>query len=115
MASFVVSHHFSNAGLLILTVVLLCTSLEYLRDYFEPTYIRRYDANQVEVAPRFQKELWNCHEAVLQGTARSNSAIEAWHRSFKAMFASSNTSLVSFVARLQVEEGKTQKLIGRYG
>ncbi|KAH7702730.1 hypothetical protein AAVH_30106, partial [Aphelenchoides avenae] len=49
---------------------------EFIRDYFERTYIRRFNARHVLVDPLFPIATWNVHAAVLEDGARTNNSQE---------------------------------------
>lgn len=82
--------------------------------YFENTYVRRMDANNVMCDPIFPVAGWNCYASVLNKAPRTNNAMEGWHREFNKKFSKRHLSLSHFIIRLKEEEEHTWQLATRY-
>ncbi|XP_064474671.1 uncharacterized protein LOC135388795 [Ornithodoros turicata] len=94
--------------------------------YFDETYVNgtyrhvgRLDENPRirRTPPRFPPEVWNVHEATLEGGARTNNHSEAWNRRFSSLVGHSHPTVWRAIATLRLEhsaaEGKmTQSLAG---
>lgn len=52
--------------------------------------------------------MWNCHEAVLNQTPRTNNDVEGWHRGFSSKLNVSHASLWKFFNPLQLEQSPTE-------
>ncbi|KAH7705955.1 hypothetical protein AAVH_26827 [Aphelenchoides avenae] len=86
---------------------------EFLYNYFEKNYIRRFNALDALVEPRFPIATWNVHVAVLEDGARTNNSQEGWNRAFNQRFLRSKMKLSQFLLRLREEEEKVRLLIDR--
>jgi hypothetical protein len=85
--------------------------LEPFLSYFEDTWIGRPRANgQPRRAPKFNHESWNCHEGTLQGLAKTNNFVEAWHRGFSSVVIS-HSKIYPFITELKKEQVKNAFVI----
>ncbi|KAI1694754.1 hypothetical protein DdX_19947 [Ditylenchus destructor] len=66
------------------------------------------------LSPLFPIEFWNCFNSVLDNHARTNNAIEGWHRVFNKKFAKRNLNLSHFIIKLKEEEHTTWQLALRH-
>lgn len=55
--------------------------------------------------------LWNCYLLVVNGRAKTNNAVEAWHRVFKAMFRHAHMQMDQFIERLKTDEDRARHII----
>ena len=89
--------------------------LENLVLYFEDTYIGR-PRRRGRANPLFPIPLWNMHERVLDGLARTNNAVEGWHRAFQGSLQSSHPTLWRYIEAIRKEmafqDGRYAQVIG---
>ncbi|KAH7716599.1 hypothetical protein AAVH_15957, partial [Aphelenchoides avenae] len=85
----------------------------FIHDYFERSYIRRFNPRGLLVAPMFPPRSWNVNEAVVEDGARTNKSQEGWNRGFNARFQRSTGKLSKFLLRLQEDEEQTRQLLDR--
>ncbi|KAI1722140.1 FLYWCH zinc finger domain-containing protein [Ditylenchus destructor] len=69
---------------------------------------------QLALSPLFPIEFWNCFSSVLDNQARTNNAIEGWHRVFNQKFSKRNLNLSHFIIKLKEEEHTTWQLALRH-
>lgn len=85
--------------------------LEEFLAYFEDTWIGRPRPNgQPRRAPHFTHKLWNCFDGTLSGLARTNNAVEAWHRGFSTVVAA-HPKIFPFINELKREQLKNMFII----
>ncbi|KAI1702211.1 hypothetical protein DdX_15626 [Ditylenchus destructor] len=89
------------------------TALRGHMKYVENTYIRRVVGRNT-LSPLFPIEFWNCFNSVLDNQARTNNAIEGWHRVFNKKFSKRNLNLSHFIIKLKEEEHTTWQLALRH-
>jgi len=79
-------------------------------DYFETTYVRcaRARGRRREKPPRYEPELWNQYDAVLQRQARTNNLSEGWHNRFQVIVGCHHPSLYAALEELQKEQADTE-------
>ena len=71
------------------------------REYFEDTWLGRPQARGPRLSARYPIKLWNCHDAVVKDTARTNNAVEAWHRAFENLINAHHPNLWKFIRAIQ--------------
>ena len=64
------------------------------------------------LSPKFPISLWNCYQAVLDGTARTNNAVEGWHRGFEPMLAGHPT-IWALIDALRKEFGLSETILAQ--
>ena len=88
--------------------------LQPVVDYFEDTYVGRPTAG-ARRPPRFPHSLWSQHARVLQGKARTNNAVEAYHGAMAAILSMKHPSiwkLVDGLKGLQTKaDGEMERLL----
>ena len=86
-----------------------------LCDYFETTYIGRLNRNGVRRHPRFSIASWNMFDRVRNNLARTNNAVEAWHRGLGATLEVNNPTIWKFIdamrTKFRVQEREIEALI----
>lgn len=78
--------------------------VQEILDYFEATWIGRFDRRHKRRNPPFAHTMWSCYEAVLQDLANTNNSVEGWHRCFESQLSASQLSIWNFVDALKREE-----------
>ena len=66
-------------------------------DYFERTWIGRPSSSGMRTRPLFPATLWGCHNSVISGEARTNNAVEGWHRGFLTSVGSFGPNIWRFI------------------
>ena len=74
--------------------------LQPVLDYFEDNYIGRPDRRGVRRNPLFAIELWNMHDRVRNGNARTTNCVEAWHRAIQCLIGEVHPTLWKFIKGL---------------
>jgi len=81
--------------------------LRPLTDYFEDTWIGRPRRGRRR-APSFPHDLWNCYQATADGLARTNNAVEGWHRRFSALLGADHPTIWRFINAIKEEQSVTE-------
>ncbi|ODM87485.1 FLYWCH-type zinc finger-containing protein 1 [Orchesella cincta] len=79
------------------------TDIESLVDYVEDTWVGTNRRGK-ERQPRFAIEEWNCFHRVAENLARTNNAIEGWHRGFQTTLGASHPSIWKFIDTVLKEQ-----------
>ncbi|MCP3667293.1 MAG: hypothetical protein GY696_33165, partial [Gammaproteobacteria bacterium] len=83
-----------------------------LLDYIEDTYIGRpLRGRQGRRQPTFPIPVWNVYDRVLAGKARTNNAVEAWHRGVQQAFQCHYPTIWKFIKKLGTEQKKRDTVI----
>ncbi|XP_069474256.1 uncharacterized protein [Ambystoma mexicanum] len=75
-----------------------------LLDYFENTWIGQLTRSGNRRRPKYQIQLWNCYQATLDNTPRTNNTLEGWHSHLNKNFSIHNPNLWHFLKNLKIEE-----------
>ena len=97
---------------------------EGLVDYFSKTYVTgtfrhvqpahgQVGVNLQLVPPRFLPELWNVHEATLNGAPRTNNQCEGWNNRFFHLLDYKHPSIWMLIEAIQMENRKVVTLIAQ--
>ena len=65
-------------------------------DYFESTYIGRQRHGR-RTTPMYAIDDWNCHQAVTDGFAKTNNALEGFNRRLSTIFVDKSRNLWRFL------------------
>jgi len=84
-----------------------------LMDYFEDNYIGRILRHRRR-APMYAIDLWNCHDAVVDGIPKTNNNIEGWHRRFSSLIGASHPTIWKFIDALKKEESLVRFKLNQY-
>jgi len=87
--------------------------LEGLIDYFEDNYIGHLLRHRRR-SPRYAIDLWNCHDAVVDGIPKTNNNIEGWHRRFSSLIGASHPTIWKFIDALKKEESLVKFKLNQY-
>jgi len=79
--------------------------LQTVVDYFEDTWIGRLTRGGRRRAPTFTIKIWNMFDAVMQGSPRTNNAVEGWHRAFNSALGANHVTVWKFINMLKREQG----------
>ncbi len=81
-------------------------------DYFEDTYLGRVarGGNQRR-PPQYAPAVWNVYGKTLNGHARTNNSVEAFHRGTNSSFAMLHPTLWKFIEKLKVVQQHQDKII----
>lgn len=72
--------------------------------YFEYTYVRgREKRNGRRGDALFPIEMWNCHDSIVDGIARSTNCVEGFHFSLQSLFQCAHPSMWRFFDGMQKE------------
>ena len=88
-----------------------------LVEYFDSTYVsgqlkcrqpkgRRLGFSLHRAQPTYPPETWNCHEATMSNTARSNNICEGWNNGFANLVGQQQPSLWKLIENLRKEEAR---------
>jgi hypothetical protein len=79
-------------------------------NYYEDTWIGRPQGTRRRGrrTPTFAHGLWNVFNAVNEDDARTNNAIEGWHRRFSTLSGAHHPTLWKFITTLKLEQGHTE-------
>ena len=75
-----------------------------LLTYFEATYLGVLNRRGVRRRPLFQREFWNVYDRTRSGLARTNNAVEAWHRGLCDSFNMQHPTIWKFITGLREEQ-----------
>lgn len=81
-------------------------------DYMENTWIGKI-VRRKYVSGLFPLELWNVYQITLEGSCRTNNAIEAWHNAMQIFFGVSHPSIFKFIKGIKEEQDATEILIAK--
>ena len=98
--------------------------MEGFADYFSKTYVTgtfrhvqpahgEVGVNLQRVPPRFPPELWNVHEATLNGAPRTNNQCEGWNNIYFHLVGYKHPSIWTLVEAIQMENRKVVMLIAQ--
>lgn len=86
--------------------------LRPLLDYFEETWVGRYDRRrQGRRQPMFDINFWNCYNACHEALPKTNNDIEGWHRRFSSLIYSYHPSIWKFIDAIRMDEKQNRKKI----
>ena len=97
---------------------------EGLVDYFSKTYVTgtfrhvqpahgQVGVNLQRMPPRFPPELWNVHEATVNGAPRTNNQCEGWNNRFFHLVGYKHPSIWTLIEAIQMENQKVVTLIAQ--
>ena len=97
---------------------------EGLVDYFSKTYVTgtfrhvqpahgQVEVNLQQVPPRFPPELWNVHEATVNGAPRTNNQCEGWNNRFFHLVGYKHPSIWTLIEAIQMENQTVVTLIAQ--
>lgn len=80
--------------------------------YFEEYYIGKFKRNSKSIReiPLFPPRFWNLHERVINDVARTNNAMEVWHKNFQSSCCS-QPSLDKLLHQFRLEQNLTDVLL----
>lgn len=61
--------------------------------------------------PLFDIYIWNCYQAVINNSPRTNDAVEGWHRSFNEKIRVHHAQIGKFSSVLKSEQDSTELYI----
>ncbi|GAB0100308.1 forkhead box protein P1 [Sergentomyia squamirostris] len=73
-------------------------------EYFGKTWVSSFNVLGQRTAPRFNIELWNCHDAILNDLPKTSNAIEGWHRGFTDLVGIHHPTIWVFLERVKEEQ-----------
>lgn len=90
---------------------------EELVEYFDSTYVsgplrrRRIPGKPLgfklrRMQPSFPPASWNCHEATITNTSRTNNVCEGWNNAFSNLIGQNHPSIWKLIENLQKEEAR---------
>lgn len=79
-------------------------------EYFDRTYVTGKPAagRRRAVPPRYRPHLWNQHDAVKEGLAKTNNVSEGWHNRFHVLMGKNHPDIYSFIKEIMKEQGDTE-------
>lgn len=79
-------------------------------EYFDRTYVSGKPAvgRRRAVPPRYRPHVWNQHDAVRDGLAKTNNVSEGWHNRFRLLMGKSHPDIFSFIKEIKKEQGDTE-------
>lgn len=83
-------------------------------DYFEDTWIGRINRRGQRRPPTFAVESWNCYVAAVDGLAKTNNAVEGWHRAFMEVVRAHHPCIFKFISALKKEQSLNETKIQQY-
>ncbi|XP_065312834.1 uncharacterized protein LOC135922375 [Gordionus sp. m RMFG-2023] len=87
--------------------------LQPLIETFEKAYIGK-TFGRGRLPALFNIELWNCYQSTLNGEAKTNNAVEGWHRCFSSLLTSYHPNMWKFISSLKKQQGLTELKIAQY-
>ena len=69
----------------------------WLLMYIQVSYVGKFRL----IAPRFETQIWNVHDASLQGQSRTNNVCESWNNGFRVFLGHPSPSIWTVVSCLQ--------------
>jgi hypothetical protein len=78
--------------------------IQPLLDYFEDTWIGRFNRRHVRRPPAYALNIWNCYEATLNDLPRTNNSVEGWHNNFSCLLAADHPSIWKFIEGLKTQQ-----------
>ena len=88
-------------------------ALDNIYNYFEDNYIGRVRRGRRRAAPRYSIAMWNCHERVKHGVARTNNSVEGWHCAFQNALGCVHPTIYKLIEALRKEQSMTEVSIER--
>ena len=90
---------------------------EELVEYFDNTYVsgqlrrRQIQGGRTGISlrrlqPIFPPETWNCHEATMSGSPRTNNVCEGWNNGFAHLIGQHHPSIWKLIENLRKEEAR---------
>ena len=81
--------------------------VSFLR-YFERTWVGDLDRRGHRRNPSFALGNWNCYDSVMNELAKTNNAVEGFHRGFSSILGGANPTVFKLVASLMQQQAITQ-------
>lgn len=72
--------------------------------YFENNWIGRLQTRNRRRVPPFEIAIWNQHQNVVNGLARSNNSVEGWHHAFNQILGASHPTIWKLVEDLKKQQ-----------
>lgn len=79
-------------------------TMDELFDYFEDTYIGRYDRRRQRRRPRYPIASWNAFTRLQDGVPRTNNQVEAWHTAFQGSVEHAHPTFFRLLDAIKREE-----------
>lgn len=83
-------------------------------DYFETTWIGKLRRSRRRQQPMFPIPDWNIHERIVQNIAKTNNAVEGWHRGFQSILGGHHPTIWRLIKALKREQSLNQLKITQY-
>lgn len=77
--------------------------MEDMVDYVEENWIGGIRRGKIRTA-RFAIEEWNCFDRLMNDQARTNNAVEGWHRGFQTQLGATHPIMWKFIETIQKEQ-----------
>ena len=76
--------------------------------YCENTWVGDLDRRGRRRNPLYALHLWNCHDSVLNGLAKTNNSVEGSHRGFMSMLGPAHPTIFKLIASLLQRQAITE-------
>lgn len=82
-----------------------------LVEYFEQTYIGKFDPDGQWQESLYPIHLWNMYDRTLQNQTRSNNQVEGWHSGFTKIVNCSHPGFYKFIEFLKIDENHQRVVV----
>lgn len=89
------------------------SEIDDILDYFEKIWLGKKQRSRRK-NPRYPIKLWNCYELAKENIAKTNNAVEGWHRGFDTLTSVYHENIFKTIANFKREQSLCEAVVEQY-